>query len=130
MLDNVTIGSRLGETFAIDFAEVRLPMTARDLSMLGPITYLGEKQGIPRSVVLRGSVNGQNSTWIAELVRSEGTVEQKNRTQYLVAQVNDPYNTQQNPDKLPLDGHLCRSAGGRKKYRGSLSTATLCLAFR
>ena len=98
----VTIGSRLGETFAIDFAEVRLPMTARDLSMLGPITYLGEKQGTPRSVVLRGSVNGQNSTWIAELVRSEGTVEQKNRTQYLVAQVNDPYNTQQNPDKLPL----------------------------
>ena len=98
----VTIGARLGETFAIDFAEVRLPMTAKDLSMLGPITYPGEQQEAPRSVLLRGSVNGELSTWQAKLVRSEGTVEQKNRTQYLVAQVNDPYNTQQDPDTLPL----------------------------
>ena len=98
----VTIGARLGETFAIDFAEVRLPMTAKDLSMLGPITYPGEQQEALRSVVLRGSVNGELSTWQAKLVRSEGTVEQKNRTQYLVAQVDDPYNTQQDPDTLPL----------------------------
>ena len=30
----VTTGSRLGETFAIDFVEVRLPLTERDLSQL------------------------------------------------------------------------------------------------
>ena len=102
----VTIGSRLGETFAIDFAEVRLPMTARDLSMMGPFAYSDDysddRETSSRSVQLRGSVNGQESTWDAKLVRSEGTVEQRNRTQYLVAQVNDPYNMQQDPDKLPL----------------------------
>lgn len=98
----VTIGSRLGETFAIDFAEVRLPMTARDLSMMGPVAYTDDKETNSRAVQLRGSVNGQESTWDAKLVRSEGTVEQRNRTQYVVAQINDPYNMQQNPDKLPL----------------------------
>lgn len=98
----VTIGSRLGETFAIDFAEVRLPMTARDLSMLGPVAYSNDKETGSRSVQLRGSVNGEVSIWDAKLVRSEGTVEQRNRTQYLVAQINDPYNTQKNPDKFPL----------------------------
>ena len=98
----VTIGSRLGETFAIDFAEVRLPMTARDLSMMGPVAYTDDKKTSSRAVQLRGSVNGQESTWDAKLVRSEGTVEQRNRTQYVVAQINDPYNMQQNPDKLPL----------------------------
>lgn len=98
----VTIGSRLGETFAIDFAEVRLPMTARDLAMLGPVIYQADNKGLGPSVELRGSVNGQQGTWAATLVRSEGTVEQRNRTQYLVAQVDDPYNTQQNPDRFPL----------------------------
>ena len=31
-------------------------------------------------------------TWQAALVRSEGVIEQSSRTQYLVAQVTDPYN--------------------------------------
>jgi len=30
----VSVGTNLGETFAIDFAEVRLPLTKRDLSMM------------------------------------------------------------------------------------------------
>ena len=30
----VTVGKMLGETFAIDFAEVRLPLTKKDLSMM------------------------------------------------------------------------------------------------
>ncbi len=48
----VTVGSRLGETFAIDFAEVRLPLTEKDLSKMEPLTF----QGIPVSdnVVLKG----------------------------------------------------------------------------
>lgn len=97
----VTIGARLGETFAIDFAEVRLPMTERDLSKLGAIVLGGSKNERPR-VELHGSVHGQNGTWIATLVRSEGTVEQRNRAQYLVAQIDDPYNLREDPNALPL----------------------------
>ena len=88
----VTIGARLGETFAIDFAEIRLPMTGKDLAKLG-WNAATSKQPIfnQNRVQLQATVNGINATWPAVLVRSEGTIEQSSRTQYLVAQVTDPY---------------------------------------
>jgi len=99
----VTVGTRLGETFAIDFAEVRLPMTEKDLSKLDWIPSLGTQNSAGNnSVELRGSVNGQSAVWQANLVRSEGTVEQSNRAQYLVAQIVDPYNIENTSSRLPL----------------------------
>ena len=85
----VTMGSRLGETFAIDFVEVRLPLTERDLARMDALTF----QGIPSEsmVTLSGSVNGTQSDWVAEVVRSEGVVNEINRSQYLVARMSDPY---------------------------------------
>lgn len=89
----VTIGTRLGETFAIDFAEIRLPMTDKDLSKLGWNASSAEQSIFNKNKVqLKTMVNGENVTWQAILVRSEGTVEQSSRVQYLVAQVADPYN--------------------------------------
>jgi len=99
----VTVGARLGETFAIDFAEVRLPMTEKDLSKLDWIPSFGTQNSAGNnSVELRGSVNGQSAVWQANLVRSEGTVEQSNRAQYLVAQIADPYNIENTSSRLPL----------------------------
>ena len=85
----VTMGSRLGETFAIDFAEVRLPLTERDLARMDALTF----KGIPSEsmVTLSGSVNGKQREWLAEVVRSEGVVNEINRSQYLVARMSDPY---------------------------------------
>ena len=88
----VTIGARLGETFAIDFAEIRLPMTGKDLAKLGWNAATSEQPIFNQNrVQLQATVNGINATWPAVLVRSEGTIEQSSRTQYLVAQVTDPY---------------------------------------
>ena len=89
----VTIGARLGETFAIDFAEIRLPMTDKDLSKLGWNANSADQSIFNKNKVqLKSTVNGESVTWQAVLVRSEGTVEQSSRVQYLVAQVADPYN--------------------------------------
>ena len=89
----VTIGARLGETFAIDFAEIRLPMTDKDLSKLGwNATSADQSIFNKNKVQLKSTVNGKSVTWQAVLVRSEGTIEQSSRVQYLVAQVADPYN--------------------------------------
>ena len=99
----VTIGSRLGETFAIDFAEVRIPLTEKDLSKLDTIPSAQDgNSAIDNKVVLRGSVNGKSQLWQANLVRSEGRVEQTNRAQYLVAQIADPYNIKNRPQRAPL----------------------------
>jgi len=89
----VTIGARLGETFAIDFAEIRLPMTDKDLSKLGWNATSADQSIFNKNMVqLKSTVNGEIVTWQAVLVRSEGTIEQSSRVQYLVAQVADPYN--------------------------------------
>ena len=54
-----------------------------------PLTF----KGIPSEsmVTLSGSVNGTQSDWVAEVVRSEGVVNEINRSQYLVARMSDPY---------------------------------------
>lgn len=99
----VTIGTRLGETFAIDFAEIRLPMTGKDLAKLGWNEALSKQQDLDQyKVQLQATVNGQNAIWPAILTRSEGTIEQNSRAQYLVAQVADPYNIQNQPSRSPL----------------------------
>ena len=99
----VTIGTRLGETFAIDFAEIRLPMTGKDLLKLGWNTDPENQQALTKNKVqLQGMVNGKTATWQAELVRSEGTIEQSSRAQYLVAQISDPYNIERRADRMPL----------------------------
>lgn len=99
----VTIGARLGETFAIDFAEIRLPMTGKDLLKLGWNTATENQQILNKNKVqLQGMVNGKTATWQAVLVRSEGTIEQSSRAQYLVAQVSDPYNIKRRNDRMPL----------------------------
>ena len=85
----VTVGSRLGETFAIDFVEVRLPLTERDLANIDPAFLQSDMGG--ENVRLSGSVNGVETNWKAQLVRSEGVINELNRSQYLVARVADPY---------------------------------------
>lgn len=85
----VTVGSKLGETFAIDFVEVRLPLTERDLANIDPAFLQSDMGG--ENVLLSGSVNGVETNWKAQLVRSEGVINELNRSQYLVARVADPY---------------------------------------
>jgi multidrug efflux system membrane fusion protein len=96
----VTLGSKLGEIFAIDYAEVRLPLTQRDLSMMDAQAFAKNK---PRpGVTLNASVGNAELQWDALLVRSEGVVDQRNRSQYLIAQIVDPYNIKQRSEKPAL----------------------------
>jgi multidrug efflux system membrane fusion protein len=96
----VTMGSKLGEIFAIDYAEVRLPLTQRDLSMMDAQAFASNR--VRPSVTLSTTVGDTEIAWDALLVRSEGVVDQRNRSQYLVAQVVDPYNIKQNSEKPGL----------------------------
>jgi RND family efflux transporter MFP subunit len=85
----VSVGAILGETFAIDFAEVRLPLTKRDLSMMN--SFSKADNGDPLEIRLRGSIDDSIKEWSAKLVRSEGVISEKNRALYVVAQIDDPY---------------------------------------
>ncbi len=89
----VSVAGPLGTTFAIDTAEVRLPLTDSDLALLGtPFAAASlAAQRLPTEVTLTAEVGGQETHWTAVLVRSEGVVEEHNRARYVVAEVSDPY---------------------------------------
>ena len=99
----VTTGTKLGSIFAIDYAEIRLPMTDKQMSKLSLSEGSVNNQSFADAKVeLKALVNGREVVWPAVLVRSEGTIEQSSRAQYLVAQINDPYNLNNQPNRQPL----------------------------
>lgn len=85
----VSVGAPLGETFAIDFAEVRLPLTKRDLSMMNSFSSADRDSQL--EIILEGSIDDSIKQWPAKLVRSEGVISKQNRALYVVVQVDDPY---------------------------------------
>ena len=90
----VNPGTRLGVTFATDYAEVRLPLTDQDLAFIdlpdaADISASGAAQG--PLVDLSSVQKGRMAHWQARIVRTEGVVDEKNRVTYAVARVSDPY---------------------------------------
>jgi RND family efflux transporter MFP subunit len=84
-------GNRLGVTFAIDRAEIRLPLSGSDVAYLDlpAATRLDKDHRIP--VVLTAEGDGIGGRWTAEIVRTEGVVDATSRVIYAVAEVVDPY---------------------------------------
>ncbi len=89
----VAPGTRLAVTFAIDTAEVRLPLTHNDLRYLDLPSETEAKQrrkNFP-AVILSAEQGGETRTWEARIIRTEGVVDEISRVTYAVAQVTDPY---------------------------------------
>lgn len=101
----VSPGTRLGVTFATDFAEVRLPLTDTDLAFVdlpkvGELTGSGEVQGPP--VELTAEQQGRSASWHGRVVRTEGVVDEKSRVTYAVARIEDPYALHHDGSELPV----------------------------
>ncbi len=87
-------GTRLGVTFATDYAEVRLPLTDHDLAFIdlpgaAEISESGAADG--PIVDLSAMQKGKPAHWQARIVRTEGVVDEKTRVTYAVARITDPY---------------------------------------
>ena len=87
----VALGTPLGVTFAIDKAEIRLPLSSSDLEFLElpSATRLDKALRVP--VLLSADGAGTGGDWQAEIVRTEGVVDEASRVIYAVAEVIDPY---------------------------------------
>ena len=86
------LATPLGELFATDVAEVRLPLIASDLSFID-LPRPGAKVALtqPPKVTLSARAGERRTEWLGHIVRSEETVDPMNRMVYVVAQVVDPY---------------------------------------
>ncbi len=97
----VSPGSILAVTFAVDVAEVRLPLSDQDMAFLD-VPRPGRNDRPPMSVRLSGTVTGQRGEWQGWLVRTEGVVEESSRLNFIVVQVEDPYGLLEGERRLPL----------------------------
>lgn len=111
----VSPGTRLGVTFATDFAEVRLPLTDLDLAFvrLPDAKDLAESGGADGpDVVLSAVRKGQTTEWRGQMVRTEGVVDEKSRVTYAVARIDDPYRLHSDGSALPMGTFVTASIDG------------------
>ena len=90
----VNVGSRLGVAFSTDLAEVRLPLTDRDLAFLDlpdPAEGAADEGVTGPAVVLSARQRGETATWNGSIVRTEGVVDETTRVTFAVAAIEDPY---------------------------------------
>ena len=89
----VTPGTRLGVSFGIETAEIRLPLTSADLEFLelpSETEVMKKEKSFP-PVSLTAVAAGNTQTWDARIIRTEGVLDETSRVLYAVAEVVDPY---------------------------------------
>lgn len=79
----------LGAIFAVDFAEVRLPISARQRQYLTLPEFADDP---PVEVELRDAINkASEAVWKAKIVRTEGVLDENSRDLFAIARINDPF---------------------------------------
>ncbi len=86
----VAPGTQLGKTFAVDIAEIRLPLSSADLAYVN-LPTLRDRGSQPLRVRLSTAAAGRTHSWLAEIVRTEQVLDERTRVIHAVAQVRDPY---------------------------------------
>jgi RND family efflux transporter MFP subunit len=99
----VSAGSEVAQIFAIDIAEIRLPVGESKLTYLNlPDDFIANRGQINASVVLTHTVDEEIYTHQAYLTRTEGVLDAGSRSLYLVAQVADPYGLENKLNKSSM----------------------------
>lgn len=104
----VTPGTPLATIYAVDYAEIRLPLPDAELAFIDlPLDYRGEDGSGPRPrVMLRANFAGRAHEWQGRLVRTEGEIDPRSRMIHAVARVKDPYGRGNDRDRPPLAAGL------------------------
>ena len=121
----VSRGEALARIYAVDYAEVRLPIPDRELRYLdvpmgyrkfeetnprgtdepypiGDLAEVGESRTHGPRVIVRAQFAGRDHEWIGEIVRTEGELDPKSRMVTIVARIKDPYGRRSEGNTLPL----------------------------
>lgn len=103
--DYLQPGARAAAIYAVDYAEVRVPLFDQDLAFLDlPLGRRGvdadDAQG-PRAVV-HGTFAGEEHEWTGRVHRTEGEIDPRSRMVHVVVRVADPYGAAADDAGVPL----------------------------
>jgi RND family efflux transporter MFP subunit len=96
-------GARLGRVFSTDTAEISLPLSDRELSLLGmPLAFETSGPGEGPPVRLSAMLSGEQRIWDAYIVRTASAIDPQTRTLQAIVQVEDPYGAAAQAAGAPL----------------------------
>ncbi|MEM9384334.1 MAG: efflux RND transporter periplasmic adaptor subunit [Pseudomonadota bacterium] len=101
----VAVGTTLAELYSVERAEVRLPLSSRQLAYVDlPGSYRDDDEGSAPSpkVELTGKLGDRTYGWPARVVRSDGAIDSASRRLFVIAEVIDPYARLANEGRPPL----------------------------
>ena len=89
----VSAGTVLSRIYAVDYVEIRLPLSNHQLRHIDlPEGYRDtEAAPVPVPVQIHAEIGGRRYTWQGRIVRTEGDIDTDTRQWFVVAQVDDPY---------------------------------------
>jgi len=92
--------SPLGEVFASDFAEIRLPISPSQLNF---VKLPAEEADPPVPVRLTDASGVANDhSWLAHIVRTEGTLDEATRELFAIARIKDPFGREKKSPPLRI----------------------------
>ncbi len=100
----VMVGTPVARIYAVDAAEIRLPLPDDQLAFLDlPLNYRGESGRVrgPRETQ-RMNCAGRNQAWQSRNVSTERDIDPRTRMVHVVAEVQNPYGRGADPTRPPL----------------------------
>ncbi|NRB37280.1 MAG: efflux RND transporter periplasmic adaptor subunit [Pseudomonadales bacterium] len=94
----ISTGQLLADYHAVDYVEIRLPLTGSQLRLL-ELPKIGQQSDIP--VTLESKVGDEVFSWQGRFVRTEGMLDEFTKVLYGVVEVQDPYGLNK-PANRPL----------------------------
>jgi RND family efflux transporter MFP subunit len=105
-----TANSPLGQIFAVEFVEVRLPVSARQRQYLQLPEFEDDP---PLDVVFRDAISDQSTTaWRGKIVRTEGVLDADSRDVFAIARVDDPFGRKSQLPPLRIGQPVVASIAG------------------
>ncbi|ARN74909.1 efflux RND transporter periplasmic adaptor subunit [Oceanicoccus sagamiensis] len=110
----VNVGSALAETFAIDFAELRMALPENKLHYLELPTLADRELGVHPKVDLYAEIGGTVRHWQGKVMRTEGVFDERSRVLFAVAEIDDPYGiNSDHPEELRIGTFVDANIEGR-----------------
>ncbi|MFZ0486369.1 MAG: efflux RND transporter periplasmic adaptor subunit [Arenicellales bacterium] len=112
----VTPGTVLSEIYAVDYVEIRLPLSNYQLRYIDlPESYRdADSAPAPVPVRINAQVGGHTYTWEGRIVRTEGDIDTDTRQWFVVAQVDDPYAEHDGRPPLKIGQFVTADIQGKK----------------
>lgn len=88
----VGVGTRLGQVYATNVMDVRLPLTNHDLGQTGlGLGFVADSNNPGLPVTLRANVAGIDREWAGHVVRTDSGFDNRTRVLFAYVEVKDPF---------------------------------------